>query len=182
MSLLKWKELARKKSELGKRVHNAITQSDIDEQTTRESFIKVFQQIITKLDDVVASNLKIPQMKRKTKKKEEGVPTYGVDIEDEVEDMNLDDSFDRPVLPENANQIVPKPPTYDESLKDVLEGKKEIYVDRQYLSQKPPEYDYNESPNNEEDAANRTLDHMGVVNYENVEKRFNQPDRSQKQQ
>jgi len=90
--------------------------------------------------------------------------------------------FDRPVLPENANQIVPKPPTYDESLKDVLEGKKEIYVDRQYLSQQPPEYDYNESPNNEEDAANRTLDHMGVVNYENVEKRFNQPDRSQKQQ
>jgi len=93
MSLLKWKELARKKSELGKRVHNAITQSDIDKQTTRESFIKVFQQIITKLDDVVASNLKIPQMKRKTKKKEEGVPTYGLDIEDEVEDMNLDDSF-----------------------------------------------------------------------------------------
>ena len=65
-----------KKSELGnkiKHVHNAITQSDIDKQTTRESFKKVFQQIITKLDDVVASNLKIPPMKRKTTRKEEGV-------------------------------------------------------------------------------------------------------------
>jgi len=60
-------------------------------------------------------------MRRRTKKKE-GVPDYGLDIEDEVENMNLGDLFDQPVLPENTKQIVPKPPTYEESLKDFLEG------------------------------------------------------------
>lgn len=58
MSLLKWKELAKKKSELGNKinyVHNAITQSEIGKQTSQESFKRVFQPITTKLDDVVAS-------------------------------------------------------------------------------------------------------------------------------
>lgn len=56
-------------------VNNTITQSDIDKQTSRESFKKVFQQIATKLDDVVASHLKIPPTRRKTKK-QECVPSY----------------------------------------------------------------------------------------------------------
>ena len=46
MSLLKWKELANKKSELGNKinyVHNTITQSDIDLQTSHESFKKDVQ-------------------------------------------------------------------------------------------------------------------------------------------
>jgi len=54
--------------------------------------------------------LKIPPMRRETKKKEEGVANYGLDIEDKVEDMNLGDLFDQPVIPENTKQIVPKPP------------------------------------------------------------------------
>jgi len=32
--------------------------------------------------------------------KKEGISNYGLDIEDEVEDMNLGDLFDQPVLPE----------------------------------------------------------------------------------
>ena len=60
-------------------------------------------------------------------------------LEDDVEDMNLGDLFDQPVLQENTKQIVPRQPRYEESLKDVLEGKKYIYVDLQYLSQEPPE-------------------------------------------
>ena len=58
----------------------------------------------------MTSNLKIPPMRRETKKKEEGVANYGLDIEDEVEDMNLGDLFDQPIIPENTKQIVPKPP------------------------------------------------------------------------
>ena len=46
----------------------------------------------------------------------------------EVEEMNLGDLFDQPVLPENTKQIVPKPPTYEESLKDVLEVKKRFML------------------------------------------------------
>ena len=41
MSLLRWKELAKSKSELGNKinyVHNAITQHKIGEQTNQESF------------------------------------------------------------------------------------------------------------------------------------------------
>ena len=101
-------------------VHNTITQSDIDKQTSHESFKKVFKPITTKLDEIITSNLKIPPMRRKTKRKE-GLPNYGLDIEDEVEDMNLGNLFDQP---EQEKQIVAKPPTYEESLKDVLEGKK----------------------------------------------------------
>ena len=84
----------------------------------------------SKLDDVIDSNLNLgmPQKRRRPLKKGE-VPNYGIDIEDEVEDMNLDDLFDeQPVLPQSEKQIVPKPPTYEESLADVLEGKKEMYV------------------------------------------------------
>jgi len=130
MSLLKWKELAKKKSELGNKinyVHNTITQSDIDKQTSHESFKKMFKLITTKLDDVIVSNFKMPPRKRRQPKKEE-VPNYSLDIDDEVEDMNLGDLFDQPVLPENTKQIVPKPPTYEESLQDVLEGKKRFML------------------------------------------------------
>ena len=142
----------------------------------------MFKPITTKLDDVVAINLKIPPMRRRTEKKE-GVPDYGIDIDDEVEGMNLGDLFDQPVLPENTKQIVPKPPTYEESLKDVLEGKKEIYVDPQYLPQEPqkmpPEYDKDEVPDYEiadEGMANKTLDDIGVANYDEVGMRLNQPE------
>jgi len=147
--------LQKKKSELDNKidyVHNTILQSDIAKQTSHESFKKMFKPIPTKLDDVVASNLKIPPMNRRTKKKE-GVPDYGINIENEVEDMNLGDLSDQPVLPENTKQIVPKPQAYEESLKDVLEGKKKIDVDPQYLSQDPqempPEYDEDEVPDYE---------------------------------
>ena len=59
--------------------------------------------------------------------------------------MGLDDVFGGYVPPQQEKQIVPKPPTYEESLADILEGKKEIYVDPQYFPQDPqeppPEYD-----------------------------------------
>ena len=134
MSLLRWKELAKTKSELGNKinyVHNAITQHKIGEQTSQESFAKVFKPVTSKLDDVIDSNLisSVPQ-KRKRPQKKGKVPDYGINLEDEDvfgEDMNLADLFEEePILPESEKQIVPKPPTYEESLTDVVEGKKEI--------------------------------------------------------
>ena len=68
----------------------------------------------------------MPQKRKRPRKKGE-VPDYGIDIDDEVEDMGLDDLFGDYVPPQQEKQIVPKPPTYEESLADVLEGKKEIY-------------------------------------------------------
>ena len=48
MSVLKWRELAKSKSELGdkiNRVRNAIKQHDLGEKTSQASFSKVFQPI-----------------------------------------------------------------------------------------------------------------------------------------
>ena len=194
MSLLRWKELAKSKSELGNKinyVHNAITQHKIGELTSQESFTKVFKPVTSKLDDVIDSNLNLgmPQKRRRPLKKGE-VPNYGIDIEDEDEDedMGLGDLFyEQPVLPQSEKQIVPKPPTYEESLADVLEGKKEIYIDPQYLSQDPqelpPEYDDDEEVDyaiDDEDLIKGTLEDIGIPDYENVEMVLNQQEMTPK--
>ena len=185
MSLLKWKEIAKSKSKLGDKINyvrNEITKHKIGQETSQDSFEKVFKPVTTKLDDVITSNLnlRMPQKgKRLTKKAE--VPNYGIDIDDEVEDMNLGDLFDeQPVLPQSEKQLVPKPPTYEESLEDILEGK-EIYVDPQYFPQDPqelpPEYDDDEGVDYtmaDEDMTNNILDDIGIPNYENVDKILNQ--------
>ena len=85
MSLLKWKELAKRKTELGNKinyVHNTITQRKIGEEMSKGSFEKVFKPVTSKLDDVIVSNLKsgMPQRRKRPQKKGE-VPDYGIDIE-----------------------------------------------------------------------------------------------------
>ena len=134
-------------------------------------FEKLFKPVTSKLDDVIVSNLKskMPQVRRPQKKGE--VPNYGIDIDDEVEDMGLDDLFGDYVPPQQEKQLVPKPPTYEESLADVLEGKKEIYVGPQYIpsdtqhlpQDQPPEY-YDEGIDYtiaDEDLVRETLDFFG---------------------
>ena len=185
MSLLKWKELAKSKTELGNKinyVHDLITQHKIGQETSKESFTKVFEPVTKKLDDVIDSNLnlRMPQRRKRPRKKGE-VPNYGIDIEDEVEDMNLIDLFDeQPVLPESEKQLVPKPPTYEESLQDLMKGEKEIYVDPQYFPQDPeelpPEYDDDEEVDYaiaDEDITRETLDELDLTNYESVGKSLN---------
>ena len=189
MSLLRWKELAKSKSELGDKINyvrNAIKKHDIGQQTSQQGFSKVFKPITSKLDDVIDSNqvLRMPRKKRPLKKGE--VPDYGVDIEDEVEDMGLDDLFEQPVLPQQEKQLVPKPPTYEQSLQDLLEGKKEIYVNPQYFPEEPelpPEYDYGNEIDyalDDEDEANMILGDLGITDYENVEMRLNLPEMTPK--
>ena len=183
MSLLRWKELAKSKSELGDKINyvrNAIKKHDIDQQTSQQGFSKVFKPITSKLDNVIDSNqvLRMPRKKRPLKKGE--VPDYGIDIEDEVEDMGLDDLFEQPILPQQEKQLVPKPPTYEEALKDILEGRKEIYVDPQYFPEEPellPEYDDDDGIDyglDDEDMDNEILGDLGLQNYDSVEKVLNQ--------
>ena len=66
---------------------------------------------------------------------------------------------------------------------DVLEGKKEIYVDPQYLSQDPqdlpPEYDEDEEVDytiDDYDATNTILDDLGLKNYEDLDYQLVQPE------
>ena len=192
MSLLKWKKLAKQKTELGNKinlVHDTILKNQLGEKTSQESLQKVFKPITTKLDDVAFRNLNIPRLTKKRGEKL-GVPDYGIDTEDEDEDIpdyGLDDFFDEGLAPENEKQIVPKPPIYEESLKDVLEGKKQIYVNPQYFPEEPqdmpPEYDDDEEIDyalDEEDSANMILDDLGLSNYDDIEKQLNQPEMTQR--
>ena len=183
MSLLEWKKLAKQKTELGNKinfVHDTILKNQLGEKTSQESFQKVFKPITTKLDDVAFRNLNIPRLTKKRGKKL-GVPDYGIALEDEdIPDYGLDDFFDEGLIPENEMQIVSKPPTYEESLKDVLEGKKQTYVDPQDM---PPEYEEDEEIDyalDEEDSANMILDDLELSNYDDIEKQINQPEMTQR--
>ena len=189
MSLLEWKKLAKQKTELGNKinfVHDTILKNQLGEKTSQESLQKVFKPITTKLDEVALRNLNIPRLKKRGKKL--GVPDYGIALEDEdIPDYGLDDFFDEGLVPENKKQIVPKPPTYEESLKDVLEGEKQIYVDPQYFPEKPqdlpPEYEEDEEIDyalDEEDSANMILDELELSNYDDIEKQINQPEMTQR--
>ena len=186
MSLLKWKKLAKQKTELGNKinfVHDTILKNQLGEKTSQESFQKVFKPITTKLDEVALRNLNIPRLIKRGRN--QGVPDYAVGVEDEdggIPDYGLDDFFDEG-LPENKKQIVPKPPTYEESLKDILEGKKQIYVDPQYFPKEPqdmpPEYEEDEEIDyalDEEDSANMILDELELSNYDDIEKQIIQPE------
>ena len=190
MSLLKWKKLAKQKTELGNKinfVHNAILKKQLGEKTSQESFQKAFKPITTKLDDVAFRNLNIPRLTKKRGEKLD-VPDYGIALEDEDEDEDipdygLDDFFDEGLVPENENQIVPKPPTYEELLKDVLEGKKQIYVDPQNSPEEPqdmpPEYEEDEEIDyalDEEDSVNMILDELELSNYDDIEKQLERPE------
>ena len=186
MSLLEWKKLAKQKTELGNKinfVHDTILKNQLGEKTSQESLQKVFKPITTKLDDVAFRNLNIPRLKKRGRNR--GVPDYAVGVEDEdggIPDYGLYDFFDEG-LPENKKQIVPKPPAYEESLKDILEGKKQIYVDPQYFPEEPqdlpPEYEEDEEIDyalDEEDSANMILDELELSNYDDIEKQIIQPE------
>ena len=192
MSLLEWKKLAKQKTELGNKinfVHDTILKKQLGEKTSQESLQKVFKPITTKLDDVAFRNLNIPRLKKRGRNR--GVPDYAVGVEDEdggIPDYGLDDFFDEGLVPENKKQIVPKPPTYEESLKDILEGKKQIYVDPQYFPEEPqdlpPEYEEDEEIDyalDEEDSDNMILDDLGLSNYDDIEKQLERPEMPKKQ-
>ena len=120
MSLLKWKERAKSKSELGKKinyVHDMITKTDISKQTTKQSLARALEPVTSKLDDIIDS--RVPRGKQPPRK---GIiPDYGIDD---------DDIFGETVPPQKEKQIVPKPPTYEEALKDLAEGK--IYTTKRF--------------------------------------------------
>ena len=186
MSLLKWKKLAKQKTELGNKinfVHDTILKNQLGEKISQESFQKAFKPITTKLDDVAFRNLNIPRLKKKRGKKL-GVPDYGIALEDEdIADYGLDDFFDEGLAPDNEKQIAPKPPTYEQSLKDISEGKKQIYVDPQYFPEKPqdmpPEYEEDEEIDyalDEEDSVNMILDELELSNYDDIEKQLERPE------
>ena len=109
------------------------------------------------------------------------MPDYGLEIGDkEVPDYALEDLFGEEVQPQNNKQLVPKPPTYEDALKDLKSGEKQIYIDPEYMFQPedlPPEYEEDEVPDYEifeEDRINEILDELEITNYDSVELKLNE--------
>ena len=168
MSLLKWKEMAEKRSKIGQDVNTireTLKQKKITDTMSDVEAEKLFKPITSSLKELTQ-----PQpFKRRLQRKKVEVPDYGINIDDEgIPDYNLEDLFDEGFEPENTKQLVPKPPSYDDVLKDLETGKKKIYVNPEYMQQleDPPEYEEDEVPDYEifeEDRINETLDELGLT-------------------
>ena len=180
MSLLKWKEMAEKRSELGKKINTVretIKQKKISDQMGEVEAEKLFKPITSGLKELTSPKMPL----RRLPKKKRPVPDYGIAIDDEVPDYGLEDLFDDQVLPQNDKQLVPKPPSYEDVLKDLASGEKQMYIDPAFMYEPedlPPEYE-EEVPDYEileEDRINQALDELQIPNYEDVELRLKQED------
>ena len=183
MSLLKWKEMAGKRSELGKKINTVretIKQETISDQMGEAEAEKLFKPITSGLKELTAPKAPL----RRLVKKKGPIPDYGLEIGDdeEVPDYGLDDLFGEQVQPQNEKQLVPKPPSYEDVLGDIASGEKKIYIDPEYMYEPedlPPEYEEEEGPDYaiiEEDAVNQALDTLNIPNYNDVELRLTERD------
>ena len=176
MSLLKWKEMAEKRSELGKKINtvrDTIKQKKISDQMGEVEAEKLFKPITSELKELTAPKAPL----RRLVKKKRPVPDYGIAIDDEVPDYGLEDLFGDQVLPQNDKQLVPKPPSYEDVFKDLASGKKQMYIDPEYMYEPedlPPEYEEEVPDYNilEEDEINQALDKLNIPNYDDVELRL----------
>ena len=176
MSLLKWKAMADKRSELGKKINTVketIKQKSISDQMGEVEAEKLFKPITSGLKELTAPKTPL----RRLIKKKGPVPDYRIDIDDEVPDYGLEDLFSEQVQPQDNKQLVPKPPSYEDVLGDIASGKKEIYVDPEYMYKPedlPPEYEEEGPDYNiiEEDEVNQALDKLEIPNYNDIELRL----------
>ena len=184
MRLLKWKEMAEKRSELGKKINTVretIKQKKISDQMGEVEAEKLFKPITSELKELTAPKAPF----RRLPKKKRPVPDYGIAIDDEVPDYGLEDLFGDQVLPQNDKQLVPKPPSYEDVLKDLASGEKQMYIDPAFMYEPedlPPEYEEEGPDYNilKEDAINQVLDELEIPNYEDVELRLEQEDMNDK--
>ena len=176
MSLLKWKEMAKSKSALGKKinfVHNAITQKTLGEETSQIGFEKMFKPITSKLDDVIESNLPQGLLQAQPARKRKAKPAeidYFPEV-DPFEEMDVDGLFDDVIVPPQPKKQIPAdPPSY-------YEMRKELGDD-----DPPPEYEEDDSPDyalapgdeteaesSETEEANKLLTLLNIHDYNTVD-------------
>ena len=177
--------MAEKRSELGKKINtvrDTIKQKKISDQMGEVEAEKLFKPITSELKELTAPKAPL----RRLVKKKRPVPDYGIAIDDEVPDYGLEDLFGDQVLPQNNKQLVPKPPSYEDVLEDLASGKKQMYIDPEYMYEPedlPPEYEEEEVPDYnilEEDRINQALDQLGIPNYDDVELRLTEKDMDNK--
>ena len=170
--------MAEKRSELGKKINtvrDTIKQKKISDQMGEVEAEKLFKPITSELKELTAPKAPL----RRLVKKKRPVPDYGIAIDDEVPDYGLEDLFGDQVLPQNDKQLVPKPPSYEDVLKDLASGEKQMYIDPAFMYEPedlPPEYE-EEVPDYEileEDRINQALDDLEIPNYDDIELQLEQ--------
>ena len=179
--------MAAKRSELGQRINEVrktIKQKSISDQIGQVEAAKLFEPITSGLRDITA-----PKKPLRRLKKRGPVPDYGLEIGDDedIPDYGLEDLFGAEVQPQNNKQLVPKPPSYEDALKDLASGEKKMYIDPEYMYEPedlPPEYEEEEEGPDyaiiEEDRINEVLDKLEIPNYNDVELRLTQEDMNDK--
>ena len=176
MSLLKWQEMAKSKSALGKKinfVHNAITQKKLGDETSQLGFEKMFKPLTAKLDDVALNLEPLPRAQPARRKKAKPAEIDYLPEVDPFEEMDVEGLFDEAVPSQTKKQIRPPPPTYEEIVKEVGED--------------PPAYEEDETPDyavepgdeaeqsEAEEDANQILNDFDLTNYDDLEKTLNEP-------
>ena len=172
--------MAEKRSELSKKINTVretIKQKKISDQMGEVEAEKLFKPITSGLKELTSPKMPL----RRLPKKKRPVPDYGIAIDDEVPDYGLEDLFDDQVLPQNDKQLVSKPPSYEDVLKDLASGEKQMYIDPAFMYESedlPPEYEEEGPDYNilEEDAINQVLDELQIPNYDDIELRLQQED------
>ena len=194
MSLSKWKELAQSKTKVGKmknQLYDQITAEKIKSKTSDAAITKSFR-----LDEII-EGLKGKLQKKGPRirqiKREDGGIDYAPEV-DPYEDMDVEGllNLEDYVPPQGEKQIAPKPPKYqiDPSLwqKDPGMSPPPAYddlsiamgPDEPLAIEAPPgeEEEEEEEFEGEEDLseANKILDQLELPNYDDVEKRLEEPD------
>ena len=182
MSLLKWKEIAEKRSELGKKINTVretIKQKTISDQMGEVEAEKLFKPITSELKE-----LRYPKMPlRRLSKKKAPVPDYSLEIGDDedVPDYGLEDLFGDQVLPQDDKQLVPKPPSYEDVLNELASEKKDPKYtyevdDLPTIYEEVPDYEIFE-----EDKINEVLNQLEIPNYEYIESLLKQENMNNKE-
>ena len=194
MSISKWKELAQKKTAVGKmkkNLYDEITAEKIRSKTTDQAIAKAFR--LDRLDQIAEQTK--PKAKRQVRfqiprvNRDDGID-YAPDV-DPYEDMDVEGllNLEDYVAPQAEKQIakIPKEaPKYemDPSFWQLPSGQDPppLYEEKDPLAisdkpwQEPEDEDEDEDEEDLGETANKILDQLDLPNYNDVEMRMNEPE------
>ena len=196
MSLLKWKEMAERKSKIGRDVNiirETLKQKKISDTMSDVEAEKLFKPITKELIQLQPKPQPQPQQPLKRQ-----IPDYSID-DDGIPALDL---LDEGVQPQSTKQLVPTPrKSVKQMIEDLEAGKKKLTTVPEYYLGDPPEYgeyeeDEDEDPYGdppeyaedevpdyemtEEDRINETLDELKLANYEDIEMQLRRDDITEK--
>ena len=173
MSLSRWKELAQRRTKVGRAVnelYDDITEEEIRSKTTDQAIAKTFR--LDRLDQIAEQTK--PRQRRRVPPPRIN-PDGGIDYAPEVdpyEDMDVERllNLEDYVPPQAEKQIAKKPPKYqmDPSFWQILDEPPPPYEEEEQLAL--------EAPQAEGDEDNQLLDQLELPNYDDVEKRLAEPE------